>query len=998
MNKYIAFISYRHKKEDTETARLLRKGIENAHLPKWLKSDGRRRVFRDTDELPTSSDLSRDIENALDDSDYLIAVCSEDYIKSKWCLKEVDMYIASGRKDRILPVLLSGTPETSIPESIRDLPLASDLRDDLEKGGSLRKAVDYDLPGILSRMLDAPEETIRRSERRFRIQAALAVFSVIFLILTGFGIYAIHTANRINDLNEQIAQATVQAQEAQALALEERNAALLKKAQFLSKQAWVAIDEGRFDDAIRLGLEALPEDLNGDEPVSDEALAVLRTALAMSIRLPYVKTAEFDLPVNIQTVLETPENRAVIETDDGELYYLSYEDGSLKPYEGVYNWISLYDYRNDILSEMKNEGYTGYYFTSIAYPEMFVFYGDDFPLISRSKYPEYEFTYTVNGEPFYATGIQTLNYLMVAWKEYEDDEKPCAALFDMRYPEAIAVFPVHTPVSVAFGDSSDCHSIFITDETGTIYSFDREYGQLLTSSDGDYTNIMFMYNNAPKILGIKGDGTGAVLNTINLEPVYEITAPTYVRTLLQCSNRNMILSHCDDGVRLYSRNTGDFLMDVVMEDGIIAASWEGYPLSDGHRILVFYKDKLEIYQPGRDDEKTGTSSIPLCDDSLVTTQSRPFYSNDGKSVYLYHAGYISKWDTETGELLWVHEPDGTFIGNYFDSILSDDGSYIWSPLSLKNGVYKIDTETGENVFSCSYPRSFYIAPLDSPDGNMSLIISSDELIMIDSQNGDIIWEKEIAGMVSTDPGKPVFSIDSNEIYCLRTHADPESEEYIKVYELEAFGSDSGVEIRTLRIDQTENFYFIPEIDLAMYIRSIENSSGDISYELVRIELSTFKELGTVIFPYSNKPYLVRPDTGLMTLVWNDADDNPTEKEMCCSFDREGNIGEPVEVESADGRRMVIDADKLIQIYGFDAYITSGSIRRLSDDLILFGSTGDALDGLSGNGMNFVVSPDGSSVCISGTGMTEEVTPFLIYSLSNEELVANARERLGRIGG
>ena len=95
MSRYIAFISYRHKNEDTETARLLRKGIENAHLPKAVKSGGRRRVFRDTDELPTSSDLSKDIENALNDSDHLIALCSEEYVKSKWCLKEIDIYISS---------------------------------------------------------------------------------------------------------------------------------------------------------------------------------------------------------------------------------------------------------------------------------------------------------------------------------------------------------------------------------------------------------------------------------------------------------------------------------------------------------------------------------------------------------------------------------------------------------------------------------------------------------------------------------------------------------------------------------------------------------------------------------------------------------------------------------------------------------------------------------------------------------------------------------------
>ena len=1007
MSKYIAFISYRHKKEDTETARLLRKGIENAHLPKELKSDGRRRVFRDTDELPTSSDLSRDIENALDDSDYLIAICSEDYVKSKWCLKEVDMYIASGRKDRILPVLLSGTPETSIPESIKDLPLASNLRDDLEKGGSLRKAVGHDLPGILSKMLNTSEDIIRRSERRFRIQAALAVFSVIFLILTGFGIYAIHTANRINDLNGQIVQATIEAQQAQALALEERNAALLKKAQFLSKQAWVAIDEGRFNDAIRLGLEALPEDLNGDEPVSEEALAVLRTALAMSIRLPYVKTTETPVSVNIKKVWAWSNNDksepcAVIETDEGNFYYLYYKDGSLEPYEGVYNWISSYDYRNLIFEEAKNEGYTGLCMKYFGSPELYCFYGNKLPMKCVSKNPDEEFVFSVNGEPFYADHAEYIDTTIVAWHEFSNDGKPCAALFDMETSEAIAVLPVREPVSVTFDGSGDGSRIYIVDETGVLYVFGQEKGNLISSVDGEYSFIKYLYDKGPRLLAVREGGIGQFLDIATFEPIYEFYSASEINTISECKNRNMILAQHDDGISLYSVKSGDYLMDVVEDNGVVAANWEK---EDGNRIIVFFEDRLEVYQPGVNERVTNDSAIPLYDANVDTFGAMALYSSDGKYVYLKNGSILSKWDAMTGELLWFDNTDNGyyFFGQWYEKS-SLQVPYFWKSIYRENGIEKIDAETGEVVFSGEYLSilngDIETAPIDSPDQRLALFLTKEYshlAIMIDAATGDVLWEKDSTGMIRAENGMPVFSDDSGEVYCVYKSADMDYDEYVENFDLYAYESTSGKEKRYIHIERPGSIYIVPGMDLAVCIREAENNSYDSGYEIIGIELSTFTLLYSKPFPYIGEPHLVQPCKGAMTLVWNESV-NSNETEMCCMFTCEGSFGEPVYSDSSEGRSMVIDAEDIFRIYGYEAYISPGCIRRMNDGLMLLGNTKDALDGLVGNSMNFVAAPDGSSVCIYSTNMTEEVVPFIIRSLSNEELVASARERLGRIGG
>ena len=118
MGRYLAFISYRHKEPDQHVSRTILRGIEGYHLPAGSGLPLRRRVFRDTDELPTGIDLGANIEGALDESEWLIALCSKDYMKSNWCLMEVQHFLKAGRKDRILPVLLSDTPEVAMPEEI----------------------------------------------------------------------------------------------------------------------------------------------------------------------------------------------------------------------------------------------------------------------------------------------------------------------------------------------------------------------------------------------------------------------------------------------------------------------------------------------------------------------------------------------------------------------------------------------------------------------------------------------------------------------------------------------------------------------------------------------------------------------------------------------------------------------------------------------------------------------------------------------------------------
>ncbi len=87
IQQYKAFISYRHVDLDRKWAKWLINKLETYRVPSRLVKEGvpQRigKVFRDDDEIPASSDLSRQIELALEGSKFLIVVCSPDTPQSK---------------------------------------------------------------------------------------------------------------------------------------------------------------------------------------------------------------------------------------------------------------------------------------------------------------------------------------------------------------------------------------------------------------------------------------------------------------------------------------------------------------------------------------------------------------------------------------------------------------------------------------------------------------------------------------------------------------------------------------------------------------------------------------------------------------------------------------------------------------------------------------------------------------------------------------------------
>ncbi len=237
--KYCAFISYRHQSPDDRIAKALHTAIETYSVPADIRrKTGKKRlgrVFRDQEELPLSANLGEDIENALDESEWFIAICSPQYLESQWCQRELEYFIERKGRDRVLAVLADGEPESSFPELLRFVadaqggrtevePLAADLR-----GQGWKKKLKSEKLRLLAPMLAVTFDDLKQRERRRTLKKAAFVSAAALLAVAGLAVFLSVNHARAERLRQEaeeqarIAEAErVRAEEERARAEEEQ--------------------------------------------------------------------------------------------------------------------------------------------------------------------------------------------------------------------------------------------------------------------------------------------------------------------------------------------------------------------------------------------------------------------------------------------------------------------------------------------------------------------------------------------------------------------------------------------------------------------------------------------------------------------------------------------------------------------------------------------------------------------------------------------------------
>ena len=268
--KYKAFISYRHRDIDEVVAKHVQKIIERYRVPKKLaKAIGKShvgKVFRDSDELQAASNLSEIIRSAIEESEWLIIICTKRYKESVWCMEEVEHFVELNGREKVLVILVEGEPNESFPSILTEIevdgavrhiePLAVDIRGNSER--EIIKNLNNEQFRFLSSILEVDYDDLKNRQRERRIRriatAATAAFAILAVIL---GLIIKNNIELYNSNQET----------------------LRGESYFLSEDADAAFAEGDRDTAIKLALTALPADLEKpDRPFVSRALRSLTGA------------------------------------------------------------------------------------------------------------------------------------------------------------------------------------------------------------------------------------------------------------------------------------------------------------------------------------------------------------------------------------------------------------------------------------------------------------------------------------------------------------------------------------------------------------------------------------------------------------------------------------------------------------------------------------------------------------------------------------------------
>ena len=299
---YDAFISYRHLPADMAVAEKLQALLESRK-----KKDGTKiSVFRDKSDLPTSSDLGADICANLEQSRFLIVVCSPAYQQSKWCMKELEYFRQiRGDNRHILPILVEGEPDDVFPEILRfDWRMGWD-----ESGNSTMLWTEVEPLGADVRG-NSPKERMRKLRVEY-LRIAAPILGVTFdqlyqralrkkrtvtaLVIAGLVAFGVYSSILITQITQRQKQLTAKQQE------------LYQNESVRLANVALELTGDNLPLAMLLADTALPADLENPEyPLTEEAeLAVNSTALQHQIQETsgcFTPTLTVDLQVSRWTV------------------------------------------------------------------------------------------------------------------------------------------------------------------------------------------------------------------------------------------------------------------------------------------------------------------------------------------------------------------------------------------------------------------------------------------------------------------------------------------------------------------------------------------------------------------------------------------------------------------------------------------------------------------------------------------------------------------------
>lgn len=193
---YYAFIS--HSSDDQKTALWLRNQLVNYHIPTSIQKEYHapkriRPVFLYQTDL-AGNVLGEALNKELNDSQFLIVICSPSGAKSTYVNDEIQHFIDIGKADRIIPFIVDGKPHVENPDKECFPPALIKLcNDGLElRGidfkaqskqlGSKKGAVVNLIASLLGVRFDTMWDWHKRQTKKKRISIAIAAILIMLLV------------------------------------------------------------------------------------------------------------------------------------------------------------------------------------------------------------------------------------------------------------------------------------------------------------------------------------------------------------------------------------------------------------------------------------------------------------------------------------------------------------------------------------------------------------------------------------------------------------------------------------------------------------------------------------------------------------------------------------------------------------------------------------------------------------------------------------------------
>lgn len=346
--KYKAFISYRHLEPDMQAAEKLQKLLENYKPPKKMAEKHEKwRIFRDVSELQSSSDLSEDIKNAVENSEYLIVICSPEYNQSKWCLQEITRFreLHGNTNENIITLLVKGPPKEAFPaqltytevKSVDDKgnettvkvevePLAANITADSLKE-SLKK-LNTEYLRIAAPMLGCDFNDLFQREKRREAARRRRIFGGVSGVLSVITLISVISALAINNKNKQIQKQNNQIKSQNEQIEKKNNDLLIENSEHLAAESEKLYKDSSLIPAIQKALEAMPSD-GEEKPVIPEAEYALSRELGMFRSEQIIPQLSLKHDTAIEKISFMGQGSGIVSQDSTGIYFWDPESGKL---------------------------------------------------------------------------------------------------------------------------------------------------------------------------------------------------------------------------------------------------------------------------------------------------------------------------------------------------------------------------------------------------------------------------------------------------------------------------------------------------------------------------------------------------------------------------------------------------------------------------------------------------------------------------------------------